>query len=75
MRDRGRGFDPAGLTGVDASAGPGAASVQGSAAAGRRGIRESIEERMHRHGGTATVRSAPGQGAEVELRMPLGTTG
>jgi signal transduction histidine kinase len=35
----------------------------------RRGITESIRERMSRHGGTATIRSAPGQGTEVELVM------
>ncbi|HWE69666.1 MAG TPA: PspC domain-containing protein [Acidimicrobiales bacterium] len=41
----------------------------------RRGITESIRERMSRHGGTATIRSAPGQGTEVELVMarPLPT--
>jgi phage shock protein PspC (stress-responsive transcriptional regulator)/signal transduction histidine kinase len=36
----------------------------------RRGLRESIRGRMHRVGGTATVYSAPGQGTEVELRLP-----
>ena len=36
----------------------------------RRGIAESIEGRMHRAGGTATVSSAPGSGTEVELRLP-----
>jgi signal transduction histidine kinase len=35
----------------------------------RRGLRESIIGRMGRHGGTAEVRSAPGSGTEVELRM------
>ncbi|HEX4493137.1 MAG TPA: ATP-binding protein [Acidimicrobiia bacterium] len=39
-------------------------------AADRRGIAESIEGRMARHGGRATVRSAPGDGTEVELTMP-----
>lgn len=37
----------------------------------RRGVTESIRGRMDRHGGTATIRSAPGQGTEVELSMPL----
>jgi len=37
----------------------------------RRGIADSIERRMRQQGGTATIRSAPGQGTEVELRMPL----
>jgi len=35
----------------------------------RRGVRHSIVERMVRHGGTARITSAPGTGAEVELRM------
>lgn len=39
-------------------------------AADRRGVAESIRGRMARHGGVATVRSAPGKGTEVELRMP-----
>ena len=36
----------------------------------RRGISDSIGARMTRHGGTADVRSAPGEGTEVELVMP-----
>lgn len=43
----------------------------GDAVNGHRGIADSIHGRMRQHGGTATVRSAPGQGTEVELRMPL----
>jgi signal transduction histidine kinase/phage shock protein PspC (stress-responsive transcriptional regulator) len=35
----------------------------------RRGIADSIVGRMARHGGSATIRSAPGEGTEVELRM------
>jgi phage shock protein PspC (stress-responsive transcriptional regulator)/signal transduction histidine kinase len=35
----------------------------------RRGVSESIVGRMTRHGGTAVVRSSPGQGTEVELNM------
>ena len=38
----------------------------------RRGIVESIEGRMTRHGGRASVRSTPGEGTEVELTMPRG---
>ena len=38
--------------------------------ADRRGIAESIRARMARHGGTAVIRSTPGQGTEVELVMP-----
>ena len=37
--------------------------------ADRQGIRRSIRERMDRHGGQAFVRSAPGEGTEVELAM------
>ena len=36
----------------------------------RHGLRESISGRMVRHGGTAVVRSALGEGTEVALRMP-----
>jgi signal transduction histidine kinase len=38
--------------------------------ADRLGVRRSIMERMQRHGGTAEIRSAPGEGTEVRLRMP-----
>jgi signal transduction histidine kinase len=38
--------------------------------ADRRGIAESIRARVARHGGRAIIRSAPGQGTEVELVMP-----
>jgi signal transduction histidine kinase len=31
----------------------------------------SIDDRMLRHGGTAVIRSATGEGTEVELRMPV----
>ncbi|HEX4109453.1 MAG TPA: PspC domain-containing protein [Solirubrobacteraceae bacterium] len=37
--------------------------------ADRRGVRESIIGRMQRHGGEAIVRSALGEGTEVELRV------
>ncbi len=53
VRDRGRGFDPAGV------------------AEDRHGMRGSIVGRMERHGGTAVVRSAPGEGTEVRLRLPV----
>jgi signal transduction histidine kinase len=36
-----------------------------------RGIPDSIVGRMRRQGGTAAIRSAPGAGTEVELRMPV----
>jgi signal transduction histidine kinase len=38
--------------------------------AGRRGIAESIEGRLERAGGRATIASTPGEGTEVELRVP-----
>jgi signal transduction histidine kinase len=42
-----------------------------SAVAGdRRGITDSIERRVARHGGTAVVHTEQGQGTEVELVMP-----
>jgi len=59
VRDRGRGFDQA--------AGPGGSGGQGRG----RGIPDSIVGRMRRQGGDATIRSAPGAGTEVELRMPV----
>jgi signal transduction histidine kinase len=40
----------------------------------RRGLSESIEGRMTRHGGTATIASAPGQGTEVELSLTRKTS-
>ena len=36
----------------------------------RRGLAESIEGRMTRHGGSATITSTPGVGIEVELTLP-----
>jgi len=39
--------------------------------ADRRGLAESVRGQMDRHGGQATVRSTPGEGTEVELRMPI----
>jgi signal transduction histidine kinase len=40
----------------------------------RRGLADSITARVRRHGGSAEVRSAPGEGAEVELSVPRATT-
>jgi signal transduction histidine kinase len=36
----------------------------------RRGLAESIEGRMTRHGGSARITSRPGEGTEVELTLP-----
>jgi signal transduction histidine kinase len=36
----------------------------------RKGVAESIHGRMSRHGGGATVQSAPGEGTKVTLTMP-----
>jgi signal transduction histidine kinase len=41
-------------------------------AADRRGLRDSVVARLIRTGGTASVRSAPGEGTEVELCLPRG---
>jgi signal transduction histidine kinase len=40
-----------------------------SVAPDRHGVRESIVDRMARHGGKAAVRTSPGEGTEVELRI------
>src|SRR5207245_11043886 len=39
-------------------------------ASDRKGLAESVRARVLRHGGSATVRSVPGEGTEVSLRMP-----
>lgn len=39
--------------------------------ADRRGIADSIRGRVERHGGGVEIRSAPGEGCEVEIRMPV----
>ena len=39
----------------------------------RRGLAESVRARMARRGGSAAVRSVPGQGTEVSLHMPRRT--
>ena len=39
----------------------------------RHGLTESIEGRLARAGGQATIRSAPGEGTEIELTMPRGS--
>ena len=42
--------------------------------ADRRGLAESIEARLERAGGRATVLTSPGAGTEVELRLPGGSS-
>ncbi|MET3962714.1 signal transduction histidine kinase [Marmoricola sp. OAE513] len=44
-----------------------------SVASDRHGVRDSIIERMRRHGGTAEIRSTPGSGTEVRLTQPTGS--
>ncbi len=36
----------------------------------RRGLADSVEARLQRAGGSATIASTPGEGTEIELRMP-----
>jgi signal transduction histidine kinase len=38
----------------------------------RHGLRDSIIDRVERHGGSATIKSGPGDGTEVRLYLPLG---
>jgi signal transduction histidine kinase len=37
----------------------------------RHGLADSVRGRMERHGGTVRLRSTPGEGTEVQLRMPV----
>ena len=37
----------------------------------RHGLADSVHARMRRHGGTVRLRTAPGEGTEVRLTMPL----
>ncbi|MBB3084861.1 ATP-binding protein [Geodermatophilus sabuli] len=48
----------------------GAGFDPGAVPADRRGLRDSVTGRLSRVGGTATVRSAPGEGTEVEMYLP-----
>jgi signal transduction histidine kinase len=41
----------------------------------RRGLRDSLTGRLTRLGGTAEIRSAPGEGTEVELVLPRAASG
>ena len=40
----------------------------------RHGLADSIRGRMERNGGTVRLRTAPGEGTEVQLEMPIKTT-
>ncbi|MEO9325817.1 PspC domain-containing protein [Nocardioides sp. C4-1] len=44
-------------------------------AADRHGVRHSILDRMHRHGGTGEIRSGAGDGTEVRLHLPRTSRG
>ncbi len=48
----------------------GAGFDPGRVAEDRHGVRSSIIGRMERHGGSASVRSVPGEGTEVRLSLP-----
>jgi signal transduction histidine kinase len=54
--------------------GPGipAGRLTEAAAAGRLGVSHSIRGRLRHLGGEATITSVPGEGTEVELRLPRG---
>ena len=52
----------------------GAASTPTQVADDRLGMRGSIVGRIERHGGTVTIRSAPGEGTEVRMQLPLSTS-
>ena len=52
----------------------GAGFDPGAVPADRRGLAQSIRGRLERAGGTATVTAAPGEGAEIELRVPRRAT-
>ncbi len=49
---------------------PGVAVTPAAVPADRRGLRDSVQGRLARLGGTAEVRSSPGEGTEVELVLP-----
>lgn len=57
IRDDGVGMDPA--------------EMESAAERGRLGVRNSIVGRMEALGGSAVVKSSPGQGTEWELRFPM----
>jgi len=64
------GFDAADHPTPDRGAGFDRAAVPSD----RRGLVESIEGRLARAGGRALIVTAPGEGTDVELRLPRRTT-
>lgn len=50
----------------------GAGFDAGAVPADRHGLADSVRGRMDRHGGTVRLRTRPGEGTEVHLRLPLG---
>lgn len=65
--------EPDGVTVFVRDRGPG--FVLADVPSDRLGVRQSIVGRMQRNGGTAVLRTAPGDGTEVELCMPAGSRG
>jgi signal transduction histidine kinase/phage shock protein PspC (stress-responsive transcriptional regulator) len=65
-----------GVRGIDAFVRDTGCGFERSAVPGdRRGLTESIVGRMTRLGGHAVVRTAPGEGTEIELHLPAGDRG
>jgi signal transduction histidine kinase len=69
--------EPSAVTVTVRDDGPGIAPgrLEAAAADGRLGVSQSIKGRIRDLGGTVTITSAPGEGTEVELRIPRPATG
>lgn len=67
--------EPGGVTVTVRDDGPGIPDgrLEQAAAEGRLGVARSIQGRLRDLGGTAVVLSTPGEGTEVELRLPVNT--
>jgi signal transduction histidine kinase len=65
--------EPGAVTVTVRDDGPGvpAGRLAQAAADGRLGVAQSIQGRMRAIGGTAVITSTPGEGTEVELRLPV----
>jgi signal transduction histidine kinase len=63
-------LDTVTVTVRDDGTGIAAGRLDEAAAAGRLGVEQSIRGRLRDLGGTAVINSAPGQGTEVEMRIP-----